>query len=297
MDDKISVIVPIYNVAPYLKRCLDSIINQSYQNLEIILVNDGSTDNSLEICQQYQQQDKRIRVISQKNAGLSAARNTGIEIATGEYITFIDSDDWYATASALATLYHLIDQYHVEIAIGNFDEFDTSINKYRLYKHNHQSHMYSVPEWFNFEYEGTSNLSQCFSTAWGKIFTRNFFETLRFPVGKISEDDLTTWKLYLQTPSLAFIDQAIYIYRNNRADSITGIANPAQLFSLPAIEQRFTMEKLLGFNKSLSLEETNAYLWRLQMHRNNALKAADLTNFKQAQQNINIINKRNKVYY
>ncbi len=294
--EKISVIVPVYNVAPYLKQCLDSIVNQTYRNLEIILVNDGSTDNSPEICQQYQQQDQRIRVISQKNAGLSAARNTGLDIATGQYVTFVDSDDWFATNNALATLHRLIDQHDVQIAIGNFDEFDESVNSYQLFDHDNAINVYSTPKWFSFEYIGDKNLSQCFSTAWGKLFTSNLFKNLRFPVSKISEDDLTTWQLYLQTSSVAFIDQAIYTYRNNRAKSITGVANPAQLFSLPAIEQRLTIEKLLEFNDILPLE-TNAYMWRLQMHRNNALKVAELTNFKQTQQNVNIINKRNKVNY
>ncbi|WP_295746729.1 glycosyltransferase [uncultured Limosilactobacillus sp.] len=124
--DKISVIVPIYNVASYLKQCLDSIVSQTYRNLEIVLVNDGSTDNSLQICQQYQEQDKRIRVISQKNAGVSAARNTGIEVSTGQYLTFVDPDDCYSTDNALDILSSLVNKNHVKIAVGNFDEFDES---------------------------------------------------------------------------------------------------------------------------------------------------------------------------
>ena len=92
--NKISVVVPIYNVERYLKRCIDSIINQTYDNLEIILVNDGSKDSCLNICNEYKKKDERVIVIDQPNAGLSGARNSGIEIATGEYISFIDSDDY-----------------------------------------------------------------------------------------------------------------------------------------------------------------------------------------------------------
>lgn len=294
--DKISVIVPVYNVAPYLKQCLDSIVSQTYRNLEIILVNDGSTDNSLEICQQYSEQDQRIRIISQENAGVSAARNTGIEISTGQYLTFIDPDDCYASDSSLEVLFGLIDKYQVKIAVGNFDEFDESISQYRLYSHDNKATVYPIQKWFSFQYVGDKNLSQCFSTPWGILFYQDLFKNLRFPVGKISEDDLTIWKLYLQTSSMVFINQAIYIYRNNRNRSITDVANPAQLFSLQAIEQRLTMEKLLKFDDILTLE-TNAYVWRLQMHRNHALKVAELTNFKHAQQKINIINKNNKVHY
>ena len=92
----ISVIVPIYNVAPWLPRCLDSIVGQTYKNLEILLIDDGSTDNSLEICQQYAEKDSRIKVIHQENKGLAGARNTGLENSHGEFVTFVDSDDWLA---------------------------------------------------------------------------------------------------------------------------------------------------------------------------------------------------------
>ncbi|WP_295746728.1 glycosyltransferase family 2 protein [uncultured Limosilactobacillus sp.] len=286
--DKISVIVPVYNVAPYLKQCLDSIVSQTYRNLEIILVNDGSTDNSLKICQQYQEQDKRIRVISQKNAGLSAARNTGLNVANGQYVTFVDSDDWFATNNAIATLHRLIDQYHVKIAIGNFDEFDESVNSYRLFGHDDVINVYPTQKWFAFEYTGDKNLSQCFSTAWGKLFDQRFFKHVRFPVGKIDEDDLTIWKLYLQTSSVAFINQAMYIYRNNRSDSITGIANPAQLFSLSANEQRIAMETILNMDPQV---DQGGYLWRLNTHYQNALAAVELANYKHSLLSVQIVNK------
>ena len=92
--EKISVIIPVYNVEKYLKRCLDSVINQTYKNLEIILVDDGSTDNSGKICDEYAKNDKRIIVIHKENGGVSVARNIGLDICTGDYVNFIDSDDW-----------------------------------------------------------------------------------------------------------------------------------------------------------------------------------------------------------
>ena len=103
--EKISIIIPVYNVEKYLKTCLDSVINQTYQNLEIILVNDGSTDNSGKICEEYKRTNSRIILIHKKNEGLSAARNTGLGIATGEYISFLDSDD-YISNDMLETLYN-----------------------------------------------------------------------------------------------------------------------------------------------------------------------------------------------
>lgn len=241
----ISVIVPIYNVASYLPACLDSIIHQSYQDLEIILVNDGSTDDSLTICRQYQQRDKRIRIISQKNGGVSAARNTGIEAANGLYITFVDPDDWLSTTTALETLYNLLQQKHVDIAIGSFNIFNDEESAYYLYEHSQQISIYPVKQWLRFAYSDEIT-SQCVSTLWGKLFKKDLFEHLRFPVGKIDEDDLCNWQLYLLTKSVVFLDEALYIYRNNRSSSITAVANPAQLFSLPAIEQRITMNRIIG---------------------------------------------------
>ena len=94
MRDSISIIVPVYNVEKYLEKCIDSILNQSYQNLEIILIDDGSTDNSGSICDEYKKKDQRVQVIHQKNQGQSSARNAGLNIAKGSYIGFVDSDDW-----------------------------------------------------------------------------------------------------------------------------------------------------------------------------------------------------------
>ena len=112
----ISVIVPVYNVEKYLPQCLNSIINQTYKNIEVVLVDDGSTDDSGNICEEYKKNDERIIVVHQKNSGLSAARNVGIEISTGEYITFIDSDD-YISPDYIENLYSALEQYSADIAI------------------------------------------------------------------------------------------------------------------------------------------------------------------------------------
>ncbi|MBO4675413.1 MAG: glycosyltransferase [Elusimicrobiaceae bacterium] len=124
----ISVIVPIYNVAPWLPRCLDSIVGQTYKNLEILLIDDGSTDNSLEICQQYAEKDPRIKVIHQENKGVSAARNAGLDVATGEFISFVDPDDWlekncYQQVMSLKTQANMI-------IFSFYRAFDTQLEKY-----------------------------------------------------------------------------------------------------------------------------------------------------------------------
>ena len=128
----ISVIVPIYNVENYLRQCLDSILEQTFHNLEILLVNDGSTDDSGQICQEYLKKDSRIRYFEKENGGLSDARNYGIERAQGEYLTFIDSDDW-VTSTYIEELYIKLQHYNADISITNYFYFQES--NATFYKH------------------------------------------------------------------------------------------------------------------------------------------------------------------
>ena len=122
MGNLISIIVAIYNVDQYLEQCIDSIINQSYKNLEIILVNDGSTDNSKNICDYYSEIDKRIKVVHKKNGGVSSARNTGIDIATGDYIAFVDSDD-YLELNMYETMINNLEQNQCDMGVCGYSIF------------------------------------------------------------------------------------------------------------------------------------------------------------------------------
>jgi len=122
MVDLISVIIPVYNVEPYLKKCLDSVVTQTYKEIEIILVDDGSTDGSGPICDEYAAQDKRIRVIHKRNGGLSDARNVGLDRCSGRYVTFIDSDD-YVASDYVERLYRILVEYNADIAVCDYFEF------------------------------------------------------------------------------------------------------------------------------------------------------------------------------
>lgn len=296
--EKISIIVPIYNCEQYLEQCLESIITQSYHNLQIILVNDGSTDHSLEICNQFKQKDKRIIIINQRNQGTSAAKNAGLSIANGQYITFVDSDDWLADSSAIQFLYNLLTDNKADVSVGNFNEFDALTNKFLIHVFDNQHPVvnYTPHDWFKNEYSDEDDISQCFSTPWGKLFKSKLFHAIRFPVNKIDEDDLTMWKIYLVSHKISYCNLPIYVYRNNRSGSITNVANSAQLFSLPAIEQRISVQKAIGYDDIIN-HNSNSYLWRMQKHRNEALKVAEIANFKDAQQKLNIFNKYNKTFY
>lgn len=134
----ISIIIPVYNIEKYLSRCIESVLDQTYQNLEAIFVNDGSTDNSLKILEEYQKKDKRIKIINKENAGSGAARNDGIEQSKGEYLAFLDSDDWYEK-DFLERLYKNLKENNSEIAmcnpkmVYNNKERNKNINTYQLY--------------------------------------------------------------------------------------------------------------------------------------------------------------------
>jgi glycosyltransferase involved in cell wall biosynthesis len=205
MKDKISVVIPMYNASKYLKKCIDNVINQKYSNLEIILVDDGSTDNCLEICNKYSKIDDRIVVIHKENGGLSSARNAGIEKATGKYITFIDSDD-VVEKDYINILYDGIKKYKTKMCIGglktvyeNGKVVDNSLKKtYKLSKMETFKKMLYT--------DGVS------ISAWSKLYDISLFKNVEYTVGRLFEDTSTTYKLIDQCDNISISDYPIYNY-------------------------------------------------------------------------------------
>ena len=199
---KISIIIPVYNVEKYLKKCLDSVISQSYKNLEIIIVDDGSIDNSLNICLDYQKKDNRIKVIHQENKGLSGARNRGFEESTGDYIWYIDSDD-YIENDSLKVIKPYLDKY--DIIVFNFNEIRDNrvikIKDTKEYDNVNQKYMLS------------------YAMAWNKIFNRKILGGEEFPDRLTYEDLYLMPTLGLKTNRIVFIDNYLYNYVQ-RSDSI-----------------------------------------------------------------------------
>lgn len=212
----ISVIVPVYNVEQYLPKCVDSILGQTYTNLEIILVDDGSPDNCGRICDEYAAKDNRIKVIHKKNGGLSDARNVAIDVAQGEYITFIDSDDTIAK-DYVKTLYQLVDKYHCKIGIAclqTYNEGTIPTTNQPKYIEKELGNLEAIKEMFYQELFDT--------TAPCKIFHRSLFNTnIRFPVSLLYEDLATSFRLFLKTDRIAFCNHIIYNYLL-RKNSIEG---------------------------------------------------------------------------
>ena len=220
MNSKISVIVPIYNVEKYLSKCIDSIINQTYTNLEIILVDDGSPDNCGIMCDDYSLKDNRIKVIHKKNGGLSHARNIGLEIATGDYISFIDSDD-YIHKEFYEILISLIVKYNADIAQCEFLKvYEEGINNSNNYKSyiDEKIIMLSNNEALNNLYN-----KNCVNTVvvWNKLYKKQLFKNIRYPKGKIHEDEYTTYKVLFNASKVVLTSRQMYYYLQ-RSSSIMG---------------------------------------------------------------------------
>lgn len=210
----ISVVVPVYNVAEYLPECVDSIINQTYKNLEIILVDDGSTDACPDICDEYAKRDSRIRVIHKKNGGLSDARNAGLDICTGEWIGFVDSDD-YIAPSMYETLYCSAVEAQADVSVCQLIRDKNGKLLYSNYKRGTEI-LYSKEDMINRMFCGGS------IAVWSKLYRKNIFLDLRFPVGKTNEDSFVILSIIGNTAKMVIIPDALYYYRI-RIDSISNV--------------------------------------------------------------------------
>ena len=211
---KISVIVPVYNVEKFIRRCLDSIINQTMKDLEIILVDDGSTDNSGVICDEYAKLDNRITVIHKENGGVSSARNRGLDVATGEWIAFVDSDD-YIEEDMYEVLYKTATEKNVDIC-ACFFKYLTVENKILFNPTQEQLDMngkYNSKEFLELIYKDEYMNGICVSS-WNKIYKKNVFRNLRFKT-KICEDDELANNLYIKDIDIFLLNDGGYIYVQN----------------------------------------------------------------------------------
>lgn len=217
MSELISVIVPVYNVEKYLTRCVDSILNQSYKNFELILVDDGSPDQSGVICDEYALKDKRIEVIHKENKGISDARNIGLEYSKGTFITFIDSDD-LVHAYYLEHLYRLIKMTNADIVIGNF--VSSTIVKESIFTETTSEIIHELSSIEALELFTSTFITQMV-VAWGKLYKKELFADIRFPLGKLHEDDFTTYKLIYKAHKVVITSKPLLFYFKHK-NSMTG---------------------------------------------------------------------------
>lgn len=232
---KVSVIVPVYNVEKYLDRCLESLVNQTLSDIEIIVINDGSKDSSLDIINKYLKNYKdKMKLIDQKNCGISVARNNGIKIAQGKYLGFVDSDD-FVDVSMFEKLYNSIEKSKSDIVVCNYLKYQDKNNilKIDVVKNVHSDNIYKSPDMINsIDY-----------APWNKLYKRELFDNIEFPVNKKYEDLNTILKVFLNAKSISTLNSYLYFYRVNELGETLTINNKVG-------DILFIIDDLLKYSKS-----------------------------------------------
>ena len=251
----ISIIVPIYNVEKYLRQCLDSILNQTYQNFECLLINDGSPDNSADICREYVSKDSRFKYFEKENGGVSSARNLGIECSRGAYLTFVDSDDWLEH-DALDRLYGALKKGNADISIGRYNSYDETRYVYMTYVMTPDDSLEVIEGKAIMDREGVEEVRNGnWTVAVLKLFKRELLQNLPFPIGKIAEDTYWTWKVLLRASKVVYLNRCVYWYRVGLTGTLSDIWSEKRMYD--EIEAR---EEKLAILASLNYDLTNHIL-------------------------------------
>lgn len=247
----ISIIIPIYKVAQYLRRCLDSIRKQTYTDFEVLMIDDGSPDESGNICLEYQQADPRFYYYRKKNGGAASARNYGLSIAHGRYLTFVDSDD-YLGKDYLHALYDQVEKNNCDIAI---------ISYYRLYKKG----VFLVPlnpRGDDKRYDGLHDPEEwirsffnrdilIYTAPWGMLFSRKVFRNLYFPQHvEVGEDQFTIWRAYVKADKISFSNKQEYCYVVNPNSLSQAKVDNTHLFGVESIEEQMAVFRAMGWDTS-----------------------------------------------
>lgn len=218
MKPKISVLIAAYNVAEYLEKCLESVIKQTYKNIEIIVVDDGSTDDTSKLCDRFAESDSRIKVIHQKNSGLSAARNAGLKAATGDFVFFVDGDDFLSEEAIEELIKHDADIVVCGYKTVPKGEIEAPANKKLS---GQEATIELLTEQENY-----------MVVSWNKLYRRELFKDIEFPVGKKHEDSLTTYKILAKAKTVIYIDKPLYFY----------VQRPGSIMEQAEVEKRLAVK-------------------------------------------------------
>ncbi len=243
-EDVISVIVPVYNASGYLRRCVESIINQTYSNIEILLINDGSTDDSGEICDDLAASDNRIRVIHQKNSGNSGSRNTGLDNVTGRYVFFCDCDD-YLKADAIEKMLIRLKRDNADIVacgIASVSEYDETENDKTEIITDSTPGRWSGHDSI-IQMMRTNNIC---SVVWNKLYKAELFKEIRYPLGSFNEDEATTYKLLYRAGIVSYMPEALYCYYQRESSLMHDNLENRYRYYIDAVTDRIAFFKLKG---------------------------------------------------
>lgn len=260
MEELISIIIPVYKVEKYLSRCIESVMAQTYRNIEILLIDDGSPDKCPEICDNYADKDPRIKVVHKKNGGLSDARNAGITLAEGKYISFLDSDD-YVHPRMYQELLHILKKEEADVSFCNLN---------RVYSEEYELndiqdgtlHIYSGKQAVKNILD--KNLHVVSVIACGKLYKKELFESIRFPVGKLHEDEFTTYKIFYKCTKVVFMDKGYYYYFQ-RDDGIMGTRK--KVFSADGLEAYEQMGDFFQKTSDRDIFYLVKYKYMYMLHR------------------------------
>lgn len=257
---RISVVVPIYKVEPYLDKCVASLVSQTYRNLEILLVDDGSPDGCPALCDAWAKKDSRIQVIHKRNGGLSEARNYGIDRASGMYLSFVDSDD-YVEETYIEVLYRTLTEYDADVAACNFQWVDEDGNILPKAAAQMLQNGVCTGEEMLCRYFAFNGTRPTLVAACGKLYKAALFESMRFRVGKLYEDEYLYFPLYSQVSRVAFTEAGLYQYVQRRESIINSAITPKKVEDLHSLSS----ERLSLFPKSSDLYKKNAVDFALRM--------------------------------
>lgn len=288
-SEKISIIVPVYNAENYLRRCIDSILEQTYTNFELLLINDGSTDGSAKILEEVKESDSRIRIVHKKNEGVSATRNLGLKLATGDYITFIDSDD-FVDKLYLDVLYKSLTENDADIASGNFASFNEERQAFLFFTtdETYFEKVYSPQEWLDQENNPRHNLFLTVIFTPFKLYKRELWENIEYPVGRVREDDAIIHKLYLRCQRISFVNSAIYFYSQHE-DSLSKTVMQKDIATMISnAEERIALMAAMNYDIS---EHVKSYHKRLEKCLEDALNAGQIALAKDIKVKLNLLEK------
>lgn len=256
MEPLISVIVPVYNVEPYLHKCVDSILNQTYRNLEVILVDDGSPDGCPEICDEYAETDRRVRVIHKPNGGLSDARNAGMAVMNGAYLSFVDSDD-LLPVNAIETLHRIAVEENADLVIGGHNRFeDVPVESSKAETF--------VKRWTPVEAMADMLKNGCAS--WARLYRRELHQSILFPVGEINEDEAIVLPLLEKCKTIAVTNAVVYHYRCRPESITTAVFNRKKMAWVKHCRNNhaFIREKYPQLEKDALARYRGSILWILR---------------------------------
>ena len=295
MLETISIIIPIYNVESYLRKCLDSIIEQSFPYFELLLINDGSTDASTQICQEYVEKDDRIRYFEKENGGVSSARNFGIKHSRGEYITFIDSDDWIEP-NYLEILYKTIKEQEADIVVTNYYTFreEDAMFLFHVAETNEPLVFQPNDSFFNYMFS-TFGTDIAWGSSWSKLFKKSLFDRLCFSEDiSWAEDFDLMYKLFLISERIIYLHKATYCYRD-RGDSASKAPGEEPICqSLEVSEGRLLTLALAGIDLTEARKHHIGLLQWMKYNMGTVWDMSDTVTFKKIEQQLWLLDLKNR---